>query len=115
MVMVTAIGSRRMSIVLLDAATGFASANGRLDLAARLHGAAESAAAEIGFRREPADQAFLSPWIERARDALGREAFDAALAAGRAMPFGEAFDEARLLVESGGPSAFQIVSAALKD
>jgi non-specific serine/threonine protein kinase len=115
MALVNATDWRRTSIVLTDAATGFAAACGRFDLAAWLHGAAEAAAAEIGFRREPVDQAFVSPWVERARDALGGQAFDAALAAGRAMPFDEAFDEARRYVETGEAATLQIVSAALKD
>jgi len=113
--MADAYGSRRTMIVLLDAATGLAAACGSMDLAARLHGAAEAGSAEIGFRREPADQAFLTPWIERARTALGRDAFDAAAAAGRGAPFEEVFDEARRYVESGEAATLQIVSAALKD
>ena len=113
--MADAYGSRRTMIVLLDAATGLAAACGSMELAARLNGAAEAGSAEIGFRREPVDQAFVSPWVERARDALGGQAFDAALAAGRAMPFDEAFDQARRYVETGEAATLQIVSAALKD
>jgi non-specific serine/threonine protein kinase len=113
--MVSALGSRRTAIVLVDGVTGLASATGSAELAARLHGAADVAAAAIGFQREPQDLAFLDPWVARARDALGAEAFDAAIAAGRAAAFDDAFADARRFVEGAGTAPVQIVSAALKD
>jgi hypothetical protein len=62
---------------------------------ARFFGAAEAQAAETGLRRDPADEAFLAPWVAKARKTLGPAAFAAAEAEGRARSFIEANAEAR--------------------
>jgi hypothetical protein len=69
--------------------------------AARYYGAAEAQAAATGFRRDAADEAFLAPHIAAAREALGTEAFAAAEAAGRALPYADALADARAWFPAG--------------
>jgi predicted ATPase/class 3 adenylate cyclase len=70
---------------LVEVCAGLASWCKSWDLAARFYGAAESRAAQTGLRRDPADDAFLVPWITRARDALGAPGFAMAQAEGEAL------------------------------
>jgi hypothetical protein len=58
-----------------------------------MYGAAEAQAALTGFRRDPADAAFLAPWVEKARAVDA--SFEAANAGGRALPFAQGLQEAR--------------------
>jgi hypothetical protein len=67
--------------------------------AARLFGAAEAQLAQTGLHRDPADEAFLAPLIQQARDALGAEAFDLAATSGRALGYEDAIAEARSWLE----------------
>ena len=62
--------------------------------AARFFGAAEAEAARTGIRRDPADEAFLAPRVERARTAAGPDAFSALESAGRRLDYEEALGEA---------------------
>ena len=54
-----------------------------------------SATAQTGLHRDPADEAFLAPFIAKARDALGEAAFGAAEAAGKALSNEAAMTEAQ--------------------
>jgi hypothetical protein len=67
--------------------------------AARLYGAAEAQKEQIGYHREPADEAFLEPFIARTRRALGESAFAPAEAAGRGLSYEGALSEARAWLE----------------
>ena len=94
------IGSRPVGQSLLEVAAGFAAFRGEAERAARLFGAVEAQAAETGLRRDPADEAFLAPFIARARDALGAAAFDAAAAGGAALGREDAIADVRAWLEA---------------
>jgi tetratricopeptide (TPR) repeat protein len=80
---------------LLEVSAGLAAARGEWGVAARFFGAAEAQTAETGLHRDPADEAFLAPFIASAREQLGPDAFAAADAAGRALDFDQAMAELR--------------------
>ena len=87
---------------MLEVGAGLAAHMQDWDRAARLYGAAEEQARETGLHRDPADEAFLAPLMARARNAAGAEAFAAAEAAGRALSYATAIDEARLWLTRRG-------------
>jgi predicted ATPase/class 3 adenylate cyclase len=89
------IGSKRESQSVLEVSAGLAGLRGEWPQVARFFGAAEAQAAETGLRRDPADEAFLAPWVAKARKTLGPAAFTAAEATGRAFSYVEANAEAR--------------------
>jgi predicted ATPase/class 3 adenylate cyclase len=89
------IGSKRESQSVLEISAGLAGLREDWPQAARFFGAAEAQAAETGLHRDPADEAFLAPWVAKARKVLGPAAFTAAEAAGRALSFVEANAEVR--------------------
>jgi len=91
----TETGSRQAMQSSFEVAAGFAASRGDWERAARLFGTAERHMNETGIRRDPTDEAFLSPWLARTRGALGREQFARRLAEGRSVPFEKARDEAR--------------------
>jgi predicted ATPase/class 3 adenylate cyclase len=78
------IGSMPARQSVLEVAAGLGALQEDWELAAVLFGAAEQQAAETGFHRDPADEAFLAPLVGRARAALGT-AFSVGEAAGRAL------------------------------
>ena len=84
------IRSRPAAQSVLEVSAGLAAAERDWKHSARLFGAAEAAGEATGLRRDPADEAFLAPLVARARDALGKVAFDAAEREGRAMSYDEA-------------------------
>src|SRR5262249_40600779 len=68
--------------------------------AARYFGSVHAERARIRLeRREPVDEAFLSPRIVRIREALGDMVFEAAWGEGQAMGMEVALTEARRLLE----------------
>ena len=97
------IGSTRAAQSALEVCAGLAASRAQWARAARLFGAAEAQAAQSGLQRDPSDEAFLAPWIERARQALGTAEYGPAEAAGRALGHAAALAEARLWMESDGP------------
>ncbi len=70
-------GSTPAAQSVVEVAAGLAAARGEWRRAARLFGVAQARAAATGMRRDPADEAFLAPLVDRARVALGAETFDA--------------------------------------
>src|SRR5690242_2444598 len=80
---------------VFEVAAGWAAARGDWQRAARLFGIAEAHAEATGLRRDPADEAFLAPLIDKARGALGVQAFASADAAARAVNRDEAIAEVR--------------------
>ncbi len=88
------IGSMRVGLSALEVSAGLAACRGEWHRAARLFGAAEALNAQTGLRRDPTDEAFLAPLIERTRQASAN-AFEAAAAAGRALGYETAIAEAR--------------------
>ncbi len=93
------IASKRVGVAQLECAAGLAAFFTAWEVAARLHGATEAQAEEMGFRREPADDAFLQPLVARTREALGVPAFDAAESSGHSLTYPEAIAEARAWLE----------------
>ena len=73
--------------------------SGEWERAARLHGAADAISAQMGYHREPADEASLAPFIMRTREVLEDARFLAAESAGRALSYDEAIAEARSWLE----------------
>ena len=78
----------------VEVAAGLAASQGDFERCAKLFGAAEAHAQRTGIRRDPADQAFLEPWLAMARERLGSR-FSAAEAVGRASAFDDAVREVR--------------------
>ena len=70
---------------LLEVSAGLAAARHEWLEAARWFGAAEAHMAETGLHRDPADEAFLSPYIAHAREHLGAAAFAEADSDGRKL------------------------------
>ncbi len=69
--------------------------------AARFFGIAEGQIALTGYQRDPADEAFLKPFVERARGALGSPAFGESERAARGLTYEQALGEARGWLRGG--------------
>jgi tetratricopeptide (TPR) repeat protein len=67
---------------VLEVAAGLASVRRNYDDAARFAGAAQALMRESGSQREPVDEAFVEPLVEKARSALGNEGFAVAQSEG---------------------------------
>jgi hypothetical protein len=93
------IGSKRAGVAQLECAVGLAAFFSEWECAARLHGATEAQSGQMGYQREPVDEAFLAPLIQRTRKALGAAGFAAAESAGRSLSYDEAIAEARSWLE----------------
>ena len=87
--------SRRGRLVVMEVCAGLAAHLGLWALAARFDGAADIHTVQMGRRRDIADAAFLAPFIERARAALGTAAFETTENAGRELSYGDAITEMR--------------------
>jgi len=72
---------------LFEVAAGLAASRGEWERAAQLFGAAERHVEATDYRRDPADEAYLSSWIAKTRAALGDPRFAAAAVAGRSAPY----------------------------
>jgi hypothetical protein len=79
------IGTMQAIHSALEVCAGLAAWRGDGRQAAVMFGAAEAFAQRTGVKRDPADEAFLSPRIRLARAALGAATFEAAAAEGRAL------------------------------
>jgi len=88
-------GLRPAAQGLLEASAGLAAAAGDWEQAARLYGAVEAQIATTGLTRDPADEAFLAPWIDQARQQMGADTFAAASTAGGALSYDAAIAELR--------------------
>jgi tetratricopeptide (TPR) repeat protein len=93
------IGLKQTGVAYLDCATGLAAAVGDWERAARLHGTSEALMEQMGYHREPTDEASLPPFIARTREALDDAGFAEAESAGRALSYDEAIAEARSWLE----------------
>jgi predicted ATPase/DNA-binding winged helix-turn-helix (wHTH) protein len=78
---------------LVEVAGALAMASGDAPRAARTFGAARALRDEAGVRREEVNDRFIQPWLARTRASLGEASFEAAFAAGRALPREEAVRE----------------------
>jgi len=91
-----AVGSKLSGGNVIAVSAGLASLRGDWAQAAWFTGAAKSQLEKSGNSLEPADEAFLAPLVESARQALESGTFAAALDAAFVMPYEQAIDSARL-------------------
>ena len=90
-----ALGNKAVGQGALDVVTGLAAWHGEHERAARWFGAAQAQMLETGLQRDPIDQVFLTPLVDRSRAALGGAAFAAAESEGGVLRYDRAIDEAR--------------------
>jgi hypothetical protein len=93
------IGSKVLGAYAMLIASGLAAFREESRRAAELHAAASRQLEAIGFRCEPADEAFLAPLLAQTRDALGTVDFAAAQSAGRTLSYEEAAATTRTWLE----------------
>jgi tetratricopeptide (TPR) repeat protein len=91
----SASGSKPLGQSLLDVCAGLGALCGEWVRAASFYGTAQRQAELTGLQRDPADEMFLKPLMDQVRNALGPAVFQAAEAAGRALGYEEAADQAR--------------------
>ncbi|MDQ3026762.1 MAG: tetratricopeptide repeat protein [Pseudomonadota bacterium] len=96
----TALGSKPAQQSVLEVCAGLASLGGNWDQAVGFFSAAEAQASRTGIHRDPADDAFLVPWMQKARAALGEEGFAQRETEGRARTFEEVLGEARAWLQA---------------
>jgi predicted ATPase/class 3 adenylate cyclase len=87
--------SKRLGQSLLDVSAGLAALRKDWERAACFYGAAEAQTAHTGLRRDPGDEAFLTPLVASSRDALGPAPFSAAEQAGSALSYEEVMAQTR--------------------
>jgi len=80
-----ALGGAPLRQGILEVAAGVAAAASDFPRAATLYGAAEALAEASGRKREPADEALVNSFVEKARSALGNVGFDDAVRQGRTL------------------------------
>jgi predicted ATPase/class 3 adenylate cyclase len=88
-------GSKPVGQSALDVCAGYCVVIGRYPEAARLFGAAQAQIASTGLQRDPADEAFLLPLRDRARNDIGADLFAHAESDGRALSYDDAIVEAQ--------------------
>jgi non-specific serine/threonine protein kinase len=106
------LAARRGVAVGLAGLAGAAAAQGRAARAARLLGAADALQEAIGFALDPSERAVHDRAETTARGALDEAAFAGAYAAGRALPWEDAVDDALAPEEAApGGAARALLSA----
>lgn len=108
-----ALGSKPVGQGALDVAVGLAAGQGQHERAARWFGSVEAQMAKTGLQRDPTDDAFLAPLVDRSCTALGSTAFAAAERDGGALRYDEAIEEVRAWLATS--LAVPIVSSAPTD
>jgi predicted ATPase/class 3 adenylate cyclase len=93
------IGSKPVGQSVLDVAAGLAASCKDWERAARLFGAVEAQTTRTGIRRDPADESFLAPLMENARQTLAPTLFTQLEAAGRALAYEDAMEDVRRWLE----------------
>jgi predicted ATPase len=94
-------GDRLAGQSALDVCTGLAALRHEYVQAARFHGMADSQLRQSGMQRDPADRAFLAPWVADARRELAPAVFVDAQSAGAALAYSDAVAEARRWIAVG--------------
>jgi predicted ATPase/class 3 adenylate cyclase len=94
-------GSKPAGQSVLEVSAGLAALQEQWTKVAFFFGAAETQAKQTGLHRDPADEAFLAPFVVNARNSLGSQAFDAAEQAGHALLYEEAIAEASNWLRQG--------------
>jgi len=93
------IGSKPLGRHVVEVSAALAALCKEWERTARLFGAADAQLRTMGRSREPADEAFLTPVAVKAQEALGEARFTSADAAGRALSYEDAIEEARAWLE----------------
>jgi len=93
-------GSKPVAQSVLEVCAGAAAARENWKQAAEFFGIAEAQRQETGLRRDPADEAFLAPFMVRTRQAIDAQAFSEAVQAGRAIPVDDVLSRARAWLKS---------------
>jgi predicted ATPase/class 3 adenylate cyclase len=88
-------GATMIAQCLLDVAAGLAAAHRDWSRAARYFGAADALATQLGVQRDGADEAFLRPFVDASRDALGPAEFARHEGEGRGLAYRDAMSEFR--------------------
>jgi predicted ATPase/class 3 adenylate cyclase len=94
------IGSKPAAQSALEVCAALAASKKDWQSAARFFGTAQAQAAQTGLQRDPADEAFLSPLMALACEALGGETFEAFETQGRQVPLGDALVQARVWLDT---------------
>ncbi len=103
-------GSRQAGQSALEVCAGLAACALDWERAARFYGAAEHQTGSTGIHRDPADEAFLTPLMSRARSELGDANFARIAAEGGALDYEAVITDARAWLlrmpagQLGGPS-----------
>jgi predicted ATPase/class 3 adenylate cyclase len=93
------IGSMPAKQSVLEVSSGLGALNEDWERAALLFGAAEAQAAQTGLHRDPVDEAFLAPLVDRVRASVGASRFSAAEALGRSLTYDAALGTVRAWLE----------------
>jgi len=94
-------GDRLAGQSALDVCTGLAALRREYVQAARFHGMADSQLRQSGMQRDPADRAFLAPWVADTKRELAPAAFADAQSAGAELAYPDAIAEARRWIAVG--------------
>jgi non-specific serine/threonine protein kinase len=110
-----ATGSKWRAMCALDVTAGLAAAATDWAFAARMRGAAEARVKTSTYARGRADEAFLEPWTQRMREALGETAYSATFDFGFALSNEQALEEAfTWLAKSADAVTKQFSSAKIR-
>jgi DNA-binding CsgD family transcriptional regulator len=102
------VGGKASVINALEGMASLAGTLGETPRAAHLWGAAEAGREATGIALPPGERVLHEPYLAAARSRLGEQAWDEALAEGRAMSFEEAAEYA--LTEEEDPAAHAITA-----
>ena len=97
-------GSQPVAQSALEVCAGLAAQEGQWQRAASLFGAAESYKGRTGLQRDPTDDSFLNPLIDRVRHALNPQRFAVSEAAGRKLNHEEAMSQVSEWLNAGTES-----------
>jgi tetratricopeptide (TPR) repeat protein len=96
-----AVGSKPTGGFVFAVSTSLAALREDWTQASWFFGAAESQMKQTGIRLDATDEAFLAPWVTRARQALAPDQFKAAQHDASALPYEQAIAAAREWLEAG--------------
>jgi hypothetical protein len=88
-------GSKPVGQSVLEVSAGLAASLEEWGCAVRFYYVAEAQTGETGLHRDPADEAFLAPLMEKTRKALGAAAFAEAQRGGRALSYEDSLVDVR--------------------
>jgi ATP/maltotriose-dependent transcriptional regulator MalT len=88
------LGDKLIAAKSIEGLACAATAKGEAERASRLFGAAQALREAVGYQQPPSEHALRAPYLTDARSRLGEEAWEAAVAEGRAMGLEQAIDYA---------------------